>query len=999
MKDPDECATKAHQVAGSTTHQAKEEMMTIDVVVRVRPLSTVENADPTVKNVVQCLKNCIVVSGAPMKEPSRYFGARHAKPRPKQFNVDKVFHQHSTQIEVYEACRHVVEGAFEGVNGSILAYGATGSGKTHTMLGGSMSAGGVIYQAVQDILEGKRQLEENSKSVSLRCSFVEVYNEKVFDLLVPAGAQGKRVELKVQDFAQYERSTTSYNTVGKHHNINPESLIVRGLTYLTPSTVEDFTKCVERGHVNRSVACTGANAHSSRSHAIFTVEIEVKDTINASCGTVGRIRFCDLAGSERAAGTNNSGARLREGANINCSLLALGAVVQELACQSESQEKSRYIPYRGSKLTRLLRDSLAGNCRTLMLFCISPNSMNYEETMNTMHFAMQAKKVQVAAKRHEFRVDSKAVAESQEALIEELRMELAAAREEIVGLRGARLNTPLGFPPVSHGPLQGTAEPAGAQMSLQDQPVPQPLPLSARKSEAISALALSVRQPSTSRQQLVLGCSPRQSTRISVRMSQLADMSETFKELQSKIKDLSAEKETLYRGMREAEETHNDLELRLRQQKWKLVRFLSTKKVSTQRGESDEDVVSVGVAGLRNTIEKMEEELAAHGGQIECLLSKMNATDRALASARQELLREKQHPLLELLLDNVKLRQDCTEAECLAAHYHQQYRSVMNREEEYMQALVMCVSAIRDMLTYVPPTAAITNEAQLALMFANLTPLATSDIIPVFEQSLKTGTMPPIPRVNTHLSLSSARSMEACLQQLVQRNRLKENAVARSAQHKRAVGTTSKTVGTALIAASGRCPKSAARVMTAPPKPFARSQTALNASLKTKPRNATGAMSASVTNRKRSVPHHSKEVPPKGAKLHLGNGTKTGTSSATQRVRKGNASPCPKPIPYMRSQTQSALAQKKMSRGASRSPPPREKGRMSTRASQGRLSVRRNDKESREPSSVRQVKNSDLEARFQSLLTEMRQWNHDKPTIAKRSNCTSESTGITNHTE
>lgn len=709
---------------GATTSPKSDKKSAVNVIVRVRPLSTVEHADPSVKNVVQCLKDGIVVQGVLTRPPSCFFGARHAQPRPQHFKVDKVFHSYSTQIEVYEACRDVVASVFDGINGSILAYGATGAGKTHTMFGGSMSVAGVIYQALQDILEGKeRREQEENKVVTMRCSFLEVYNEEVFDLLAPVSPRGKRKPLKVQEYGQDDY----FNEV--KNDVNPETLVVKGLTHVVPKTPEDFSKLVELGQANRFVASTHANAQSSRSHAILTVEVEVKDTMDASLGTVGRVRFCDLAGSERAAGTSNSGARLQEGGNINRSLLALGAVVQALTQRKKNPKKTSYIPYRGSKLTRLLRDCLNGNCRTLMLFCISPSSMNYEETINTMLFAMQAKEIQVLAKRHEFHVDSKEVAKNQEALIEELRLELAQTREELLRFKRNSVGCAANLTQVSRHDSQPFA-------AL----TPQSTQLSPNKEESVPAVQNASLVGDADGRSCVLDASTEDSSRthrIPSRMPLMADVSEAYAELGKKLRSSSVEKETLYREMREAHEASNELDIRLRQEKWKLARFLSTRRKVMDEGSHEEDVASVGVAGLRLAIKNMEAEFAAQGGEMERLLAKMNATDRTIADICQELLREKQHPFLELLLDNVKLRQSSTEAECLAAHYHQECRCIKNREEEYAQALGQCVSVIRHLLSVLPGCPITRERAQVALMFANLPSLSTEEMVPAFERSMK----------------------------------------------------------------------------------------------------------------------------------------------------------------------------------------------------------------------------------------------------------------------
>ncbi|ESL07383.1 kinesin [Trypanosoma rangeli SC58] len=773
---------------------AQKEWNVVGVMARVRPLSTVEHADPSVKSVLQCLRDGIVVHGVPAQSPSRYFGVRHAKPRSQYFKVDEVFHPHSTQLEVYEACRNTVAGVFDGINGSILAYGATGSGKTHTMFGSSMSAAGVIYQGVRDILEEKERLEaEEQKVVKVRCTFLEVYNEEVFDLLVPSSSSGKRIPLKVQDFGQEEGFHN-----GEKNGANLESLSVKSLTHMTPQTAEDFAKIVELGQTNRFVASTNVNAQSSRSHAILTLEVEVKDTLDATRGTVGRIRFCDLAGSERAAGTSNRGIRLQEGGNINRSLLALGAVVQALIYRSKHPTRVNYIPYRGSKLTRLLRDCFGGNCRTLMLFCVSPSSKMYEETINTMLFAMQARDIQVSFKRHEFRVDSKEVTKSQEALIEELRLELAQTQDELLRLRGVSPEADLNRSARTRQDSQLVVD------SLS--PMVVSTPCNGEQSPPSGAPTIatgnSIRLESLETSPTMLHTSRRLSTRVALG----ALGSDAYTALQKKLKKFSVAKETLYRAMREAQEANSDLDIRLRQHKWKLARFLATRRKSAAGEPNEEKATPVGVAGLRLAIEKMEMESATQGGKMEELLEKMNETDRTIAGIRQELLREKQHPLLELLMDNVKLRQSCTEAECLAAHYHQECRSIMNREEEYMQALSVCISVIRHMLPLASGVSHIMDEAKLALMFANLPSLSTTDMIPFFERSMKSGHAPSISLLDAHRAFSPVETIEARLQRLVEGRESEKNSVARRPSHCRAQCQTKGT------------PSSKAQVDSASPK-------------------------------------------------------------------------------------------------------------------------------------------------------------------------------------
>lgn len=809
----------------------------VGVVVRVRPLATVEHADPSIRSCIQCLRDCVVVGGGSSTggggsgPQSALPGSSKAAFRAQQFHVNQVFHPHSSQIEVYEqSCRHIVEGVFRGINGSILAYGATGAGKTHTMFGGAMSAAGIVYQAVQDIFDEKMRLEEEEgRQVRVKCSFVEIYNEEVFDLLIappnstssthPRGGASplkrslsmsstqllaRRVPLQVREAAKEDCMRAT----------NPERLTIVGLTHVYPNSAEEFARCIEVGHAHRFVAATGANAQSSRSHAIITVDIQVMDSgegMGLRRGTVGRIHFCDLAGSERAATTSNTGVRLREGGNINRSLLALGAVVQSLVQRKNRPGKGIYIPYRGSKLTRLLRDGIGGNCQTQMLFCLSPSTKQYEESVNTMQFAMQAKEIQVAAKRNEYLVSSKQVARNQEAVIEELRAEIALLRDELLR-SGGRSSQHLTAAPSSHhlpGDLSSrkssgftgvhvpglmnsnfrarsgsSASGPEGRLAFEfpengtllvvsaggaDAPSPRALDTSPTGSPTCNTVAMNCTDCAPPQSTLLEGDNvvwtshggdhmgraatrPPSCSRAS--RSVFTEGSAMFTELESKLKAFSTDKEALYHQMRLAQEQYSDRDIQLREHKWRLARFLASKAMnkrarsaslpSDAAGNGDHALTPVGVAGLRQLITEQESQIVTHDNEIAELTVKMDELDRGIATTRQELLREKQQPSLELLLDNAKLRQSCTEAECLAAHYHQRCRATMNREQEYEEALAACVTAIRGSLPWLPFSSVQYEQARLALVFANLPKADTTDLLTVFESSLKAGATPPL---------------------------------------------------------------------------------------------------------------------------------------------------------------------------------------------------------------------------------------------------------------
>ncbi|EPQ03624.1 Kinesin-like protein KIF17 [Myotis brandtii] len=287
---------------------------------------------------------------------------------PKQFTFDGAyFMDHFTEQIYNEIAYPLVEGVTEGYNSTIFAYGQTGSGKSFTMQGlpNPPTQRGIIPRAFEHVFESV-QCAENTKFL-VRASYLEIYNEDVHDLL---GADTKqKLELKE----------------------HPEKgVYVKGLSMHTVHSVAQCERIMERGWKNRSVGYTLMNKDSSRSHSIFTISIEIyavdergKDHLRA-----GKLNLVDLAGSERQSKTGATGERLKEATKINLSLSALGNVISALV-----DGRCKHIPYRDSKLTRLLQDSLGGNTKTLMVACLSPADNNYDETLSTLRYANRAKNI------------------------------------------------------------------------------------------------------------------------------------------------------------------------------------------------------------------------------------------------------------------------------------------------------------------------------------------------------------------------------------------------------------------------------------------------------------------------------------------------------------------------------------------------------------------------------------------------------------------------------
>lgn len=257
-----------------------------------------------------------------------------------------------------------------GYNVTILAYGQTGSGKTHTMgttyNGSEGDDMGVIPRAVADIFSYIDEKPEYDFTV--HCAFVELYQEKLYDLLSPQPRDQRLVDIREDQNSK---------------------IVIPNLTETLVSNVQETTDCLMRGSSDRAVGATAMNATSSRSHAIFTITLQKVHKENPLAATSAKFHLVDLAGSERSKKTQATGEQFKEGVNINKGLLVLGNVISALG----EPKNGQHIGYRDSKLTRLLQDSLGGNSMTLMIACISPADYNMEETLGTLKYADRAKKI------------------------------------------------------------------------------------------------------------------------------------------------------------------------------------------------------------------------------------------------------------------------------------------------------------------------------------------------------------------------------------------------------------------------------------------------------------------------------------------------------------------------------------------------------------------------------------------------------------------------------
>ncbi|XP_078481618.1 kinesin-like protein KIF3A [Ciona intestinalis] len=330
----------------------------VKVVVRCRPFNTKEKSAQYRQAVkVEEVRGQISVEKSNSSEP------------PKTFTFDTVFGPDSKQVDVYNlTARPIVDSVLEGYNGTIFAYGQTGTGKTFTMEGvrSVPELRGIIPNSFAHIFGHIAKAEGDTRFLG-RVSYLEIYNEEVRDLL--GKDQTARLDVK-------ERPDIG--------------VFVKDLSMFVVNNADDMDRIMTLGNKNRSVGATDMNEQSSRSHAIFTVTIECseKGLDGQQHVRVGKLHLVDLAGSERQVKTGATGQRLKEATKINLSLSTLGNVISSLV-----DGRSTHIPYRNSKLTRMLQDSLGGNSKTLMCANIGPADYNYDETISTLRYANRAKNI------------------------------------------------------------------------------------------------------------------------------------------------------------------------------------------------------------------------------------------------------------------------------------------------------------------------------------------------------------------------------------------------------------------------------------------------------------------------------------------------------------------------------------------------------------------------------------------------------------------------------
>eukprot|EP00698_Gefionella_okellyi_P002835 TRINITY_DN12707_c0_g1_i1.p1 TRINITY_DN12707_c0_g1~~TRINITY_DN12707_c0_g1_i1.p1 ORF type:complete len:889 (+),score=219.47 TRINITY_DN12707_c0_g1_i1:46-2712(+) len=406
----------------------------INVVVRIRPFAKDEQVD---ENVIRHHDAAVIVTPPDASDqgsapntpqprtprapttpravpttPSRLAytpgGKTPKKPQPKQFNFDNVFPPATTQQEVYDYVQPFVQSALSGFNATILAYGQTGAGKTYTMMG-DLGQMGVIPRAVSTLFDTMHSDSSTDKLYHVKMSYVELYNDKFRDLLSadndPALQKSKLPSHVDDKIALKER--------------NKSIVLVGSDTLQTPVTsCAEAMNLINKGNRARAVGATLLNARSSRSHAIliFHIESQIKASLQAI--TVSKLHLVDLAGSERLELSGSEGERLLEAQHINGSLTALADVLQAL-----SKHPDGPVPYRNSKLTRLLQDSIGGNAKTLMITNIVPMAAAFRETMSSLKWAGRARSITNAA-RINFDTDG-------DSKLRQLQIEVAALKDRL----------------------------------------------------------------------------------------------------------------------------------------------------------------------------------------------------------------------------------------------------------------------------------------------------------------------------------------------------------------------------------------------------------------------------------------------------------------------------------------------------------------------------------------------------------------------------------------
>ncbi|XP_022356112.1 kinesin-like protein KIF19 [Enhydra lutris kenyoni] len=342
----------------------------LTVALRIRPLSDTELEEGAAVIAHKVGDQTVVLMG-PSEDPEDTL--RTHRSQEKTFIFDAVLDQHASQEDVYRATtQHLVEGVVSGYNVTVFAYGPSGAGKTYTMLGMDAEPG-IYLRTLTDLFQAIEETRDHA-DCSVSMSYLEIYNEVIRDLLNPSSG--------FLDLREDSRG----------------NIQIAGIMEVSTSNAQEIMQLLTKGNRQRTQEPTAANKTSSRSHAVLQVTVRRRSRGADSLEEVriGRLFMVDLAGSERASQTQNRGKRMKEGAHINRSLLALGNCISALSEKGGS--RAQYVNFRDSKLTRLLKDALGGNSRTVMITHISPASTSFEESRTTLLYAYRAKNIKTRVK-------------------------------------------------------------------------------------------------------------------------------------------------------------------------------------------------------------------------------------------------------------------------------------------------------------------------------------------------------------------------------------------------------------------------------------------------------------------------------------------------------------------------------------------------------------------------------------------------------------------------
>ncbi|KAI5325078.1 PREDICTED: kinesin [Prunus dulcis] len=377
---------------------ATKQTTTLTVAVKCRPFRERERG----RDIVRVIDNKEVLVLDPDLSKD-YLERIQNRTKEKKYCFDHAFDPGCTNLDVYTKCiLSVISGVVNGLNATVFAYGSTGSGKTYTMVG-TQDDPGLMVLSLHTIFDLIKR-DKSSDEFEVTCSYLEVYNEVIYDLLEKSSGH---LELRE----------------------DPEQgVIVAGLRCIKVQSADKILELLNLGNSRRKTESTEANATSSRSHAVLEIKVKRKQKNKYRNQVMrGKLALVDLAGSERASETNSGGQKLRDGANINRSLLALANCINALGKQ---QKKGlAYVPYRNSKLTRILKDGLSGNSQTVMVATVSPVDSQYHHTVNTLKYADRAKEIKTHIQKNIGTIDTH-VSDYQQ-MIDSLQIEVCRLKKEL----------------------------------------------------------------------------------------------------------------------------------------------------------------------------------------------------------------------------------------------------------------------------------------------------------------------------------------------------------------------------------------------------------------------------------------------------------------------------------------------------------------------------------------------------------------------------------------